>query len=81
MRENVIKADGVPTERTYRAWYRCSNCGVIFQFDLQKGKPSSEMNGICPWCGVKSGTPKIGAFPLVKFNPAQDEIRQRNYFV
>jgi len=79
--EKSIKKEGLCQTGSYRAWYRCTNCGVIFQHDLKKGTPSAQMNGHCPWCGVKSGTPKIGSFPLVKFNPAQDLIAKRNYFM
>ena len=79
MNENRVKLGEVIEDGKYRAWYRCSNCGVIFQYDMQKGKISAEMNGHCPWCGVKSGTPKVGVFPLVKYNPEQDQF-QRHYF-
>lgn len=79
MREKRIKKEDQVPEGQYRAWYRCANCGVIFQFDMQLGKPASEMSGSCPTCGVKSGAPKIGVFPIVKFNPEQDAF-QRHYF-
>ena len=81
MIEKTIKKEGLSQDNTYRAWYRCTNCGVIFQHDLPKGTPSTQMNGECPCCGVVSGTPKTNPFPLIKFNPAQDKIPQRNYFM
>ncbi len=79
MIEKTVKLDTDHQDNQYRSWYRCSNCGVIFQFDMQKGKPAAEMSGLCPTCGVKSGAPKIGIFPIVKYNPKQDEF-QRHYF-
>lgn len=81
MFENKIKKDEPVQDGNYRAWYRCTNCGVIFQYDLRKGTLSSEMKGECPWCATRSGTPKAGTFPLMKYNPQQDQIQQRNYFV
>lgn len=80
MKESVIKLDTTIPEGQYRAWYRCSNCGVIFQHDLNKGLQCTTMAGICPLCGVKSGTAGTGVFPIIKFNPEQDQIPQRHYF-
>ena len=79
MQEKTIKLETEVDEKSYRAWYRCANCGCIFQFDMQKGKLASGMNGNCPLCGVKSGTAKVGIFPIVKYNPEQDAF-QRHYF-
>lgn len=81
MNENRIKLDAQIQEGHYRAWYRCINCGVIFQSDLPKGTPAGQMKGTCPMCGVKSGTTNVGVFPIIKYNPEQDKIPQRNYFV
>lgn len=63
----------------YRAWYRCTNCGTIFQFDLQKGTKATDMKGECPECGVKSGSANIGVFPIIKFNPEQDTIQTHHF--
>lgn len=79
MQEKQRKLEGLPTKGTYRAWYRCTNCGTIFQYDMQTGKIAAEMAGNCPYCSVKSGTPKVGVFPIVKFNPTYDE-NPRHYF-
>jgi len=80
MQENKITLKNELADGQYRAWFRCSNCGTLFQHDMRKGTPSSEMAGSCPICGVRSGAPKIGRFELVKFNPEQDLIQQRHYF-
>jgi DNA-directed RNA polymerase subunit RPC12/RpoP len=79
MREKRVKLESECNENMYRAWYRCNNCGTIFQFDLQKGTNASAMKGSCPECGIKSGTANCGVFPIIKYNPEQDEI-QRHYF-
>ena len=63
----------------YRSWFRCTNCGVIFQYDLAKGTLVSSMKGSCPNCGVKSGTPQSGVFKVVKYKPKYDDI-QRHYY-
>ena len=79
MRDYVVKLESELAENVYRAWYRCVNCGVIFQYDMQLGKPASEMTGQCPHCKVQSGKPKIGLFPIVKYNPEHD-LPERHYF-
>jgi DNA-directed RNA polymerase subunit RPC12/RpoP len=75
--EVVLQGD-IP-EGSYRAWYRCNNCGAIFQHDIQKGQLAAKMDGVCPTCGCKSGTAGIGVFPIVKYNPEHDK-QQRYYF-
>ena len=35
MQEKQVKLDGISASNTYRAWFRCSNCGTIFQYDMQ----------------------------------------------
>jgi len=79
MQEKQVKLDGIPSSSVYRAWYRCTNCGTIFQYDMQVGKPAAEMVGSCPHCRVTSGKPKVGVFPIVKFNPEHD-MPERHYF-
>jgi len=63
----------------YRLAYRCTNCGTIFQFDIRKGVPTTAMKGICPTCGIKSGTPNIGVFDVIKENQHLDQV-ERHYF-
>ena len=79
MQEKVIKLETECNANMYRAWYRCNNCGCIFQFDLNKGTKAADMKGECPTCGIKSGTAHGGVFPLIKYNPEQDAV-QRHYF-
>jgi DNA-directed RNA polymerase subunit RPC12/RpoP len=79
MQEKQIKLETEVPREHYRAWYRCSNCGVVFQFDMRKADPIANMKGVCPHCGVKSGTAGVGVFPIIKYNPKHDEI-QRHYF-
>ena len=63
----------------YRLNYRCSNCGIIFEYDMKNGIPVTSMNGICPNCKIKSGTVNVGVFPVIKLNPKYDE-GNHNYF-
>lgn len=79
MKEEIYKIIAPCDEDKYRAWYRCSNCGTIFQYDMQKGLKATDMKGICVTCGIKSGTPGVGSFPIVKFNPEYDGM-QRHYY-
>ncbi len=79
MIEKKVKLDAPIQDACYRAWFRCTNCGVIFQHDINKGLEVSSMTGVCPECGVKS-SPRTGVFTIVKFNPTYDEIPQRHYF-
>lgn len=79
MQEKLVKLEGEVHHGNYRAWFRCTNCGVIFQFDMMKGTPAKDMKGICPHCAVRSGSAGVGVFTLVKFNPNADEIIKRYY--
>jgi len=79
MQDKVITSSTHVENGYYRSWYRCSNCGTIFQYDMREGCLCSTMSGICPACGIKSGTAGVGVFPVIKFNPKYDEI-QRHYF-
>lgn len=80
MQEKFIKMNSIiTTDGYYKSWFRCTNCGTIFQHELRIGSLCSTMAGICPTCGVKSGVPGTGVFPVIKFNPKYDEI-QRHYF-
>ena len=75
MKENRVKLEDPCDDKMYRAWYRCSNCGTIFQYDMPLGKLASQMDGICPVCAIKSGTPNAGTFPIIKYNPEHDQVR------
>jgi len=66
----TLKTD-VPNN-SYRLSYRCVNCGIIFEFDMQVGKPTSFMRGECPHCKAKSGATGIGIFKPILFNPDED---------
>ena len=79
MKEVKIDLVGDLPVGVYRAAYRCSNCGLIFEYDMKKGIAASKMDGVCPMCGCKSGTAGIGVFPIVKYNPEHDK-QQRYYF-
>ena len=79
MRDYVVKLESELAENVYRAWYRCVNCGVIFQYDMQKGVDAKNMKGECPICGIKSGRPGVGSFQIVKYNPKHDAMH-RHYF-
>ncbi len=63
-------------QNTYRMCFRCVNCGVIFEHDMQNGIPATSMNGVCPNCKVKSGAPNIGVFKPILLNPSYDEGKQ-----
>ena len=77
--DKVINAVGDVNGNHYRLNFRCSNCGTIFEFDLQKGNSVNTMKGICPYCGVRSGTAGVGTFEVIKLNGKFDEV-QRHYF-
>ncbi len=79
MKENRVKLEDECVAGQYRAWYRCTNCGTVFQFDMQTGHPVGQMKGQCPFCFVKSGTPNVGVFPIIKYNPEYDQV-QRHYY-
>lgn len=74
--QNLKKLDTERPSNTYRINYRCINCGTIFEYDMQTGASVTTMRGACPYCKVKSGTPNIGSFPVVKMNPEYDEVKQ-----
>ena len=79
MKELIVEKKEDVRTGDYRAWYRCANCGVVFQADLKKGEAVAQMKDICPVCGVRSGTAGVGVFPIVKYNPAYDQF-QRHYY-
>lgn len=81
MQQKIIKlpSELIYSETHYMAWFRCPNCGVVFQHTMEKGCPGTQMKGACPYCGVKAGTAGVGAFQIVKFNPDFDE-KQRFYY-
>lgn len=83
MKEAVVELKDNVKEDQYRAWYRCLNCGLVFQYDMKRGCPVSEMDGECPMCGCRSGSMRSGAtvgiFPIVKYNPEYDK-QPRYYF-
>lgn len=79
MRERIVKLETECEKNKYRAWYRCSNCGTIFQYDMQRGTTATNMRGECTVCGCKSGSPNVAIFQMVKYNPQQDAV-QRHYF-
>ena len=82
MREMKVVLNGDIPENYYRAWYRCINCGTVFQHDMKKGRPATEMDGKCPTCNFKSKTGSVGGgvFPIIKYNPDYDK-RPRHYFM
>ncbi len=79
MKESRVKLESECAVDQYRAWYRCTNCGTIFQFDMPIGESVGQMRGQCPLCFVKSGPANVGTFPIIKYNPEYDQI-QRHYF-
>jgi rubrerythrin len=80
VKEKIITNNlDVPMEGQYRAFFRCTNCGTVFEHDMRKGTLAKEMGGNCPYCGVRSGSPGVGVFPTVKYNPMYDEINKRYY--
>jgi DNA-directed RNA polymerase subunit RPC12/RpoP len=81
MKEFVIELEVELTKGQYRVWYRCTNCGIVFQHDMRKGQPTTKMDGECPMCGCKSGTAGIGAFDVVKYNHEIYDKRPRHYFM
>jgi len=76
MENKRIKLDTERPSNTYRMDFRCINCGVIFEYDMQNGTPATAMRGTCPNCKVKSGTPNIGVFKPILLNPVYDEVKQ-----
>jgi len=74
MIEKKIKSTEEVPSNHYRLWFRCTNCGVVFQYDLHKGIPAVQMTGSCPQCGAKSGKPTFGVFTPLKYNPKYDKI-------
>lgn len=79
MQEKIIKSEETLDQNNYRAWYRCTNCGTAFQYDMHKGRPAANMRGRCPHCGAGSGDSGIGTFPIIKFNPELDENKRYYY--
>jgi len=79
MQEKVITNSSIVADGYYRCWFRCSNCGAIFQHDMKNGSLNTTMSSICPNCNVKSGAAGVGTFSVIKFNPKYDEM-QRHYF-
>ena len=81
MREIKVVLQGDIPEGYYRAWYRCTNCGTVFQYDMVKGRSATEMNGKCPTCEFESKPGVAGGaiFPIIKYNPEHDK-QQRYYF-
>lgn len=76
---DIVFIKGDVNKNEYRLKYRCSNCGIIFEFDIRKGQSASTMNGTCPNCSVKSGSPGIGFFSVIKLNDILDQ-NPRHYF-
>ena len=83
MRNMTVELEGDVREGYYRAWYRCTNCGVVFQYDMVKGRSAIEMNGKCPTCQFESkpGTAGGAIFPIIKYNHEEYDKQQRYYFM
>jgi len=81
MKEFTIELEADLAEGQYRVWYRCTNCGTVFQHDMRKGQPAIKMDGECPMCGCKSGTVGVGAFDIIKYNHKIYDKRPRHYFM
>ncbi len=81
MKEAVKELKADVAQENYRAWYRCTNCGLVFEHDMKRGVPATNMDGECPMCGTKSGTAGIGVFTIVKYNHDTYDTRPRHYFM
>jgi DNA-directed RNA polymerase subunit RPC12/RpoP len=40
---------------TYTISYRCTNCGAIYEKEVQKGLTAEGRGGECPTCGIHDG--------------------------
>lgn len=52
----------------YSIFFKCPNCGNIFEKLIQKGVPASGRAGECPKCGVKDGQVGVGRFEVMREN-------------
>ena len=66
--EKIVKLETVIKEGYYRCWLRCVNCGSIFECELRYASIASRTTEHCPTCKIKSGTPNVGSFDVVKYN-------------
>jgi DNA-directed RNA polymerase subunit RPC12/RpoP len=65
-KKGIVSMDKQPNQ--YSIFFRCPNCGRIFEKHIQKGVPAAGRGGECPNCGVKDGQVGIGRFDVVKEN-------------
>lgn len=78
--KNFIKLEVEVGSHSYRLNYRCNNCGMIFEYDMAIGQPTSTMTGSCPHCQIKSRTIiGGGVFVAIKLNSHLDEIQNPHY--
>lgn len=52
----------------YSIFFKCPNCGHIFEKVIQKGVPAAGRGGECPKCGVRDGQVGVGRFEVVREN-------------
>lgn len=63
---NFFKGEYKIMNHTYKMKFRCTNCGLIFEREVQKGLPALGKGGECPHCGLVDGKPGVGHFTVIQ---------------